>query len=106
MVPAAVTLPLASTLNLDVPLACRSIKLPDGVPLVLLTKMKALAEPGLPEPVMVKVEPVLEPLSSFRTPESTADDVLEKAYRLPWRAVTAALEVSTASLLSLPATEV
>ena len=96
---AAVTTPAAVTLNLVVgeePL-CRSIRLPVGEALVLLAKMTAWPAVGLPAVVAIRVELVLVPLSSLRTPEAMAELELVKVSRL-LAAVTAALDVSVAFL--------
>jgi hypothetical protein len=60
----------------------------------------------LAEPVTTSALPVSLPLSSLSTPELIPLLVLVKAYSWPWTLVTAAELVSTASLLSLPASPV
>jgi hypothetical protein len=101
MLPDAATLPEASTLKTLEELACRSSRLPDGVPLVLLARIKAWPEVGLELAAMERVELVPPVLVSDSTPEAPLL-VLVKAYRLPR---TEAEEVSELFLLSLLATE-
>jgi hypothetical protein len=71
------------------------------VALVLLTTIKAWPLVGLADEATLRVElvPALDRLSTPAAPVL----VLLKAYKLP---TTEAVEVSLASLLSLPATEV
>jgi hypothetical protein len=67
MLPEAVTLPDASTLKTELELACRSRRLPLGVPLVLLARMRAWPEVGLALALTLNVELVPE-LDRLRTP--------------------------------------
>ena len=80
LVPPRETLPAALTLNLDVGAepACRSIRLPEGVALVSLAKIRACPAAGLPLAVTVSAELVLVPLSNLRTPEAIAELELVK----------------------------
>jgi len=95
-VPLIRVLPATSTLNLLVPLFCKSIRLPVGVVVLLLARIKAWPATGSLVPLCKTLKAELVPLLvRLRTPAPAPVLVLVRPSRIP---ATEADEVSVAFL--------